>query len=132
VVQRTTEALAGDRASSLHAVQAAAALTCRAVFEAAAAGDGLAGRIVEETAFYLAVGAVNLMHVIDPDLVVFGGGMIAAGEPFLERIRHHVRALAFPVLAERTRICYAELGSDAGFIGAAACGRQLLRQQSAS
>jgi glucokinase len=60
-------------------------------------------------------------------MVVFGGGMIAAGLGFLERIRHHVRQLAFPVPAERTRICYAELGNDAGFIGAAACGRLLLR-----
>src|SRR5258708_38818080 len=102
-------------------------LSARAVFEAARDGDELAGRIVEETAYYLAVGAMNLMHVIDPDLVVFGGGMIAAGDGFLDRIRCHVRRLAFPVLAERTQIRYAELGSDAGFIGAAACARQLVR-----
>ena len=70
---------------------------------------------------------VSHLHTIDPDMVVFGGGMIAAGEGFLERIRHHVRALAFPVPAERTLIRYAQLGTDAGFIGAAACGRQLLR-----
>ena len=61
------------------------------------------------------------------NMVVFGGGMIAAGEGFLERIRHHVRELAFPVPAERTLIRYAQLGTDAGFIGAAGCGRQLVR-----
>ena len=87
----------------------------------------MAAKIVEETAFYLAVGAMNLMHTIDPDMVVFAGGMIAAGEPFLERIRHHVRELAFPVPAARTQIRYAQLGGDAGFIGAAACGRRLVR-----
>jgi glucokinase len=65
------------------------------------------------------------MHTIDPNTVVFAGGMIAAGEPFLERIRKHVRQLAFPVPAERTTLSFAKLGSDAGFIGAAACGRQL-------
>ncbi len=68
-----------------------------------------------------------MMHTIDPDMVVFGGGMIAAGEPFLERIRQHVKKLAFPVPAERTQIRYTLLGSDAGFIGAAACGRQLFK-----
>ena len=70
-----------------------------------------------------------MLHVIDPDMVVFGGGMIAAGEDFLERIRQHVRQLAFPVPAEKPKICYAELGSDAGFIGAAACGRQVYQKQ---
>ena len=71
---------------------------------------------------------MNLMHIIDPELVVFGGGMIAAGDGFLDRIRVHVRRLAFPVPAERTRIVYAQLGADAGFIGAAACGRRLVRR----
>jgi len=70
---------------------------------------------------------MNLMHVIDPDMIVFGGGMIAAGESFLERIRRHVRELAFPVPAEKTQVRYAQLGSDAGFIGAAACARKLYR-----
>ena len=125
VVKRTREALARDGGRS--ALHAADELTARAVFEAAARGDALAEALVEETAFYLAVGAVNMMHTIDPDMVVFGGGMTAAGASFLERIRHHVRDLAFPVTAEHTRVCFAELGSDAGFIGAAACGRQLLR-----
>jgi glucokinase len=69
-----------------------------------------------------------MMHSVDPDLIVFGGGMIAAGPGFLERIRHHVRTLAFPILAERTRVCYAELGTDAGFIGAAGCGRLLVQK----
>jgi glucokinase len=124
VVQRTVEALAEDGgASSLHRI---GEVTARAVFDAAAAGDALAMRIVEETAYYLAVGATCVMHTIDPDLIVFGGGMIAAGPAFLARIRHHVRALAFPVPAEKTDVRYAELGIDAGFIGAAACARQLL------
>jgi glucokinase len=125
VVKRAQEALAarGVR-SSLQDVNAAA-LTARHVFDAAANGDGLADKIVEDTAYYLAVGATNMMHTIDPDVVVFAGGMIAAGDDFLARIRRHIQQLAFPVPAEKTRVVYAELGSDAGFIGAAACARQL-------
>jgi glucokinase len=127
VVRRAEEALAEDGGrSSLHAFREKGPLTARDVFVAAEAGDELAGRVVEDTAFYLAVGATNLMHIIDPDLVLFGGGMIAAGEEFLERIRHHVRQLAFPIPAERTEVRYAQLGTDAGFIGAAACARLLL------
>jgi glucokinase len=129
VVKRTREAIAqGDGRSSLQRyLQDEAELSSKAIFDAAAAGDALAQKIVEETAFYLAVGATNLMHTIDPDMVVFGGGMIAAGDSFLERIREHVQKLAFPVPAAKTQIRYAQLGSDAGFIGAAACGRQLFR-----
>src|SRR5262245_51000464 len=64
VVKRTYEALneAGAR-SSLHGVlKAVGELTARDVFVAWAAGDGLAGRIVEDTALYLAIGAMNAMH----------------------------------------------------------------------
>jgi glucokinase len=63
------------------------------------------------------------MHTIDPDIVLFGGGMIAAGSWFLEYIRSDIRAMAFPVPAAKTRIEYAQLGGDAGFIGAAGCAR---------
>jgi glucokinase len=131
VVKRTLEALQADGGrSALHAAgKRTEELTSRDVFEAAQAGDALASKIVEETAYYLGVGAMNLMHTINPEVIVFGGGMIAAGPAFLERIRHHARELAFPVPAERTRICYAELGNDAGFIGAAACGRLLYRRK---
>jgi glucokinase len=129
VVHRTFEALATDKGrSSLHQANQQGELTAHVIFDSAAAGDALAGQIVEDTAFYLAVGAMNLMHTIDPDMVVFGGGMTAAGEVFLERIRHHVRELAFAVPAARTQIRFAQLGSDAGFIGAAACGRQLVHK----
>jgi glucokinase len=130
VVARTHEALAADGGqSSLHGLlKGKVELTAEAIFLAAAGGDELAQKIVKDTAFYLAVGAVNAMHTIDPDMVVFTGGMTAAGEPFLERIRQHVREMAFPVPAARCQIRYAELGTDAGFIGAAACGRLLVRK----
>jgi len=130
VTRRTLEALRQPGAQSELSPYRdnTATLTSRAVFDAAGRGDALAGRIVDETAKYLALAAANLMHVINPDIVVFGGGMIAAGDGFLSRIRHYVRQFAFPVPAERTIVCYARLGSDAGFVGAAACARQVFRR----
>ena len=127
VVKRATEALSQKGADSqLQALgNKEGGLTARDIFDAASAGDSLADKIVEETAYYLAVGAMNMMHTIDPAMVVFGGGMTAAGEPFLKRIQQFVKELAFPVPAQKTKICYAQLGSDAGFIGAAASGRKL-------
>ena len=129
VVKRAQEAIAANpNRSALSRVLngGESELTARAVFDAAATGDELAAKIVEDTAFYLGVGAMNMMHIIDPDMIVFAGGMVAAGEPFLERIKHYVCEMAFPVPAAKTQIRYAQLGSDAGMIGAAACGRQLV------
>jgi glucokinase len=129
IIKRTREALTQDRGQSrLHAVKD---LSAKDIFDAAALGDELADKIVEDTAFYLAVGTVNMMHTINPDVVAFGGGMIATGEGFLQRIRRHVAEMAFPVPAAKTKIMYAQLGSDAGFIGAAACGRQLYKKRQA-
>jgi glucokinase len=127
VVKRAREALDQPGVQSLLAqyVHKEGGLTARDVFEAADAGDALADRLVEETAYYLAIATMNMMHLIDPDMIVFAGGMVAAGDDFLQRIRCHIQDLAFPVPAAKTLVCYARLGSDAGFIGAAACARQL-------
>lgn len=127
VVKRAKEKIAESGSSSTLSKASEEELTAEMVFDHAAQGDELAKDLVEEVAFYLGVGAVNAMHSIDPDMIVFAGGMTAAGEEFLNRIRHHVQERAFPLPAENTEVRYAELGSDAGFIGAAACGRLLLK-----
>ncbi len=129
LVKRAEEALGLGEVSALHEAMAADALTGRAVSEAAAAGDALALRLMRETARYLAVGAVTLMHTIDPEIVLFAGGMIKAGPTFLEAIRADIRAMAFPIPAARTRVDYAELGGAAGFIGAAGCARMAFGAQ---
>jgi glucokinase len=129
LVKRTVEALDRDRdeVSSLRPLLAQGRLTAKSIHQAAEAGDRLAVRLMRDTARYLAVGAVSVMHTIDPDLVLFGGGMIAAGPGFLDNIRADIRRMAFPVPAAKTRVAYAELGGDAGFIGAAGCARLSIR-----
>ncbi len=123
LVKRALEALEADPDSLLRKHRDEETLTAGVIDEAADAGDPLAGRLMRETARYLAVGAVCLMHTIDPDMILFGGGMIASGPQLLTDIRAEIKQLAFPVPAARTRIEYAELGGDAGFIGAAGCAR---------
>jgi glucokinase len=86
-------------------------------------GDAFCRQLMRETAYYLALGATNLMHTIDPDMVVFGGGMSKSGPEFLQWIRDDIQKLAFPAPAAGTEIVYAELGSNAGYIGAAGCAR---------
>ncbi|MGP0068181.1 MAG: ROK family protein [Isosphaeraceae bacterium] len=130
LVKRAQEALAeGTEPSRLRDIDPET-ITSRAISEAAAAGDSLARRLMRETARYLAVGAVSLMHTIDPDLVLFGGGMINAGESLLEDIRRDVREMAFPIPAAKARIAFAQLGEEAGFVGAAGWARKVLSRPS--
>jgi glucokinase len=130
VIGRTSDALAAGRASSLGPrVAAGERLTPLLVAEEAQRGDALAREIVLETADYLALGVVSLMHTIDPTGVLIGGAMTFGmdqtepGRLFLERVRRQVRAKTFPVLATRTRIDFASLGNEAGYLGAAGIAR---------
>ena len=129
VVARTREALQGSAAPSdlrgLLDADGGKNLTAEAVFDAAAAGDRVAQQVVDDTAFYLGLGAAALMATVDPQAVVFAGGMVAAGPPFLAKIRANVTTYALSYPAEKVQIRYATLGSDAGFIGAAACAKAL-------
>jgi glucokinase len=120
---------AGGRGPLSDAVAGGEALSPILVARAAAAGDQLALDLILDAARWLGIGIVTLMHTIDPAAVILGGAMTFGGEAdpigraFLERIRAEVRARAFPVLAEQTVIRYAELGGDAGSIGAAGLAR---------
>ncbi|HEX5443844.1 MAG TPA: ROK family protein, partial [Pirellulales bacterium] len=130
VIRRAQEALAAGKTSSLAGrLAAGAALSPLLLAEEAEAGDALALEIVLDTARYLGIGIVNLMHTIDPSGVVLGGAMnfggnaTALGRRFIARVREEVARRAFPVLVQGTPIEYAALGGDAGFIGAAGIAR---------
>ena len=136
VIKRTHEALAAGRDSSLAARLAGGAeLTPLLIAEAAEAGDPLSLEIVLETARWLGIGVVTLMHTIDPNGIVLGGAMTFGGaeaplgRKFLERVREEVRRRALPIPAQKTSIEFAQLGGDAGYIGAAGLARlEYLRQ----
>jgi glucokinase len=130
LVKRAHEALDRGHKSSLaaHAVEGPE-LTALLLAQEAEAGDALAQELILETAMYLGVGIVSLMHTLDPSGVVLGGAMTFGGHDtrigrlFLARIQEEVRQRAFPVLAARTSVDYAVLGGDAGHIGAAGIAR---------
>ena len=130
LVRRAHEALDQSEQPSLLRQLEREAITSRAIAGAAAAGDALADQLMKDTARYLAVGAVSMMHTIDPDLILFSGGMINAGQPLLDEIRRNIRRMAFPIPAAKTRVEFARLGEEAGFVGAAGWARKVLTQPS--
>ncbi len=130
VIKRTQELLdAGRETSVTRRLAEGASLTPKLLAEEATAGDPFSLEVIMETARYMGMGVVNLMHTIDPAGVLLGGAMTFGGNEtelgrkFLQRIRDEVKLRAFPVLAERTNIEFASLGGDAGYIGAAGIAR---------
>lgn len=129
VVRRTREALAAWRGPTRlrdYYTATDAELTTRVIFDLAESGDALALQIMDDTAYYLALGATAIIAVVDPEMIVFGGGMADAGEGFRTRIDAYVRRFGLPYPSRQVRIALAELGANAGVIGAAGCARQLV------
>lgn len=93
-------------------------VTAKEVFDAYKERDELAGEIVERFAEYLGYALANFACVLDPDVIVIGGGVSRAGEVLTECVKRHYVKHAFPACKE-TPITLAVLGNDAGIYGAA-------------
>ena len=96
-------------------------LTGRDVFDAADAGDETAQAVLERYYVYVAAGITDLVNILSPEMVLIGGGISRQGERLLRPIRRYVAANCFggenrpqPVIQA------AQLGNEAGIIGAAA------------
>jgi len=95
-------------------------LSAAAVFEAADAGDRLAANVVQKAAEYIGLGLANLVNVLNPDLVVFGGEVLTRGYRSLnEGIERTFRARVLPILPQETRLQVSILGRDAASLGGA-------------
>ncbi|HKH64738.1 MAG TPA: ROK family protein [Solirubrobacterales bacterium] len=102
----------------------------KAVTEAALAGDELAIGVFDLIGGRLGVACASLANIFQPNAIVVGGGVIAAGDLLLEPARREVRERALRPMNE-TPILEATLGNDAGMIGAAAMARSELAKVSA-
>lgn len=126
---RANEALAVENSSSLKELyQENGAVTCKDVFEHAGAGDTLANKIIDGTARMLALVCVSLRHVTEPQAVVFAGGMIKSADLLIPRIRSFYYELVWRLKPEPMDIRAAQLGLDAGVLGAAGLARHAHEQ----
>lgn len=94
-------------------------LTSLDVYEAGKASDELALEVFRQMGFYLGIALADLINVLNPEVVVIGGGVAAGWDLFIEHVRAQIRNRAFREPAERAKIVRAELGDDAGILGAA-------------
>jgi len=101
-----------------------AGVACGAVFSRAEGGDAAALAVVDGAAAHLALGCDNLCRVLDCERVVLAGGMSAAGDFLLSRVRARVRKTGWTVLPTfEDRVVLADAGSHAGCVGAAKAAR---------
>jgi glucokinase len=94
----------------------------RAVTEAALGGDAAARAVFDLAGSRLGVALASFANIFEPEVFVIGGGVIAAGDLLLDPARRELAARALPPM-NRTPVVTAELGEDAGMIGAAAMAR---------
>lgn len=92
-------------------------------------GDRLVKRIMHRAAKLIGIGIGSLLNVLALEMVVLGGGVVEAfGEDFVTRIERTARDIAFEINSRDTKITRAELGDDAGVIGAAILAREALNR----
>jgi glucokinase len=94
-------------------------ITAEKVEVAARGGDSLASEIISRAATYLGIGMVNLVNIFNPEMIIVGGGMSNMGDLLLNPARQVVKERAFQLAAQAVRIVPAQLGEDAGVLGAA-------------
>jgi glucokinase len=95
-------------------------VTAETVAAAARKKDSLAIEVVAEAVRYLAMGIANIVSILNPEVVVLGGGLFQAEDVFLEPVRREFRKWAQPLAAEKVRVELSALGEDAGLYG---CGK---------
>ncbi len=94
-------------------------LTSLDVYHAGKNGDELALEVFRQMGFYLGIALADLVNVLNPEIIVIGGGAAAGWDLFIEYVRDQIRERAFREPAIRANVVRAVLGDDAGILGAA-------------
>jgi glucokinase len=121
VARQAREQLAKGRASGMLDLAGGVveSVTAEIVAEAARRKDPLALEVVAGVVTYLAMGVANIVSVLNPEVVVVGGGLFQAADVFLEPVRREFKRWAQPLAARSVRIELSTLGADAGLYGCA-------------
>src|SRR5438874_9294858 len=94
-------------------------LTSESIYPAGIKGDELALEIFRRMGVYLGIGLATLINILNPEMIVIGGGVVNAWELFEKHMHREIGERAFPVPAAEVKVVAAERGDDAGLLGAA-------------
>jgi glucokinase len=93
-------------------------ITAKTVVEAARKSDVLATKVIGSTVKYLSMGIANIVSILNPQMIVLGGGLFQSGDFLLEPVKTEFRKWAQPIAAKNVKIELSALGEDAGLYGA--------------
>ncbi len=110
---------AGDSSAVLERAGDLESITAAHVYDGARSGDGVSISVVRDTAKYIGMAVSNIASTIDPEVVVLGGGVAAAGDLLLEPVRQESLRRLPPGMIEPFRLEISPLGDDGVAIGAA-------------
>jgi glucokinase len=116
IVRMAREARPRYPDSSLHCGED---LTAEDIYQAGMKGDELGLEIFRRMGVYLGIGLANLINILNPEMIVIGGGVVNAWELFAKHMHREIAERAFPVPAAEIKVVPAERGDDAGLLGAA-------------
>ena len=94
-------------------------ISLKHIFHAARENDPLASELLDRAAKQFGIKVAYLVNLLNPEVVVVGGGLEQAGERFLNVVKSTVDAWAFEEMSSRVRIVYSTLGENAVSLGAA-------------
>jgi len=119
LIKRAEEEVKNAPASYLATVEH---IDAKSVCDGAKAGDELCRRLFDEYVSNLAQGIASIVNFLDPDVIALGGGVANAGDFLLEPLRREFPKYVTFSEMQNTKILKAEMGNDAGIIGAALLG----------
>jgi len=93
-------------------------LTTEFIFQKAKFAEDFAKEAINETCEYLGTGIASVVNVINPQIVVIGGGVADAGEEFIKKVETAVQQNALKPNSQNLKVIKAQLGNDAGVVGA--------------
>ncbi len=94
----------------------------KTAFDAMRAGDETGKKVVSDYIRYLSIGVLDIINLLFPDVIIFGGGISKEGKNLLAPLRKIIEKECYSTYGKQPELLIAELGNDAGIIGAAFLG----------
>ena len=102
-------------------------ITAEMVLEGYRADDELSREVWLEAAEYIAIGLGNIIHVLSPERIVLGGGVVLAGDDLINPVRERMRDHVYYIPVDRIDLQAAALGHDSALLGAATMAAEVAR-----